>query len=41
MIVLKWNLGEIGWEGGDWIYLAQNRDPWSAVTNTDRIKKRS
>jgi hypothetical protein len=25
--------GEIGWEGVDWIHLAQNRDQWWAVVN--------
>jgi hypothetical protein len=24
-------LGEIGWEGVNWIYLAQDRDQWQAV----------
>jgi hypothetical protein len=26
-IILKWNLGKIGWDGVDWIHLAQDRDP--------------
>ena len=25
---------EIGWEGVDWIDLAQDRDKWQAVVNT-------
>jgi hypothetical protein len=28
------DLGEIGWGGMDWIYLAQDRDQWSALVNT-------
>jgi hypothetical protein len=28
------DLGEIGWDGRDWIELAQNRDQWRAVVNT-------
>jgi len=28
------DLKEIGWEGVDWILLAQNRDQWQAVVNT-------
>jgi hypothetical protein len=27
-------LREIGWEGVDWIQLAQDRDQWRAVMNT-------
>jgi hypothetical protein len=30
---IKMNLGEIGWEGRDWIELAQNRDQWRALVN--------
>jgi hypothetical protein len=30
---IKTNLQRIGW-GGEWIYLAQNRDKWWAVVNT-------
>jgi hypothetical protein len=26
-----WNLGEIGWDGVDWIGLAQDRDKWRAL----------
>jgi hypothetical protein len=28
------NLGEIGWDGVDWIDLAQDRDQWRALVNT-------
>jgi hypothetical protein len=28
------NLTERGWEGVDWIHLAQDRDQWQAVVNT-------
>jgi hypothetical protein len=28
---IKINLREIGWDGGDWIDLAQNRDQWRAL----------
>jgi hypothetical protein len=31
------NVKEIGWEGIDWIHLAQDRDRWWAVVNM--IKK--
>jgi hypothetical protein len=31
---IKMDLGEIGWGGMDWIYLAQNRDQWRALVNT-------
>jgi hypothetical protein len=27
------DLKEIGWEGVDWIYLAQDRDWWQAAVN--------
>jgi hypothetical protein len=26
-------LREIGWEGVDWVHVAQNRDQWLAVVN--------
>jgi hypothetical protein len=29
------DLREIGWEGVDWIYVAQNRDLWKALVNTE------
>jgi hypothetical protein len=28
------DLGEIGWDGRDWIELAQDRDQWRALLNT-------
>jgi hypothetical protein len=28
------DLREIGWDGVDWIELAQNRDQWRALVNT-------
>jgi hypothetical protein len=31
---IKMDLGEIGWDGRDWIELAQDRDQWRAVVNT-------
>jgi hypothetical protein len=31
---IKMNLGEIGWDGTDWIKLAQDRDQWRALVNT-------
>jgi hypothetical protein len=31
---IKMNLREIGWNGMDWIDLAQNRDQWRALVNT-------
>jgi hypothetical protein len=31
---IKVDLGEIGWDGRDWIELAQDRDQWMAVVNT-------
>jgi hypothetical protein len=30
----KTDLREIGWDGRDWIDLAQNRDQWRALVNT-------
>jgi hypothetical protein len=30
---IKMFLGKIGWDGVDWIDLAQNRDKWSALVN--------
>jgi hypothetical protein len=32
--ILKWILREIGWDGMDWIDLAQDRDQWRALVNT-------
>jgi hypothetical protein len=31
---IKMNLREIGWDGTDWIELAQDRDQWRALLNT-------
>jgi hypothetical protein len=31
---IKMNLGEIGWDGMDWIDLAQDRDQRMALINT-------
>jgi hypothetical protein len=30
---IKMDLTEIGWDGMDWIDLAQNRDQWRALVN--------
>jgi hypothetical protein len=30
----KMDLREIGWDGMDWISLAQDRDQWRALVNT-------
>jgi hypothetical protein len=31
---IKTDLREIGWDGMDWIDLAQDRDQWKALVNT-------
>jgi hypothetical protein len=31
---IKMDLGEIGWDGRDWIELVQDRDKWRALVNT-------
>jgi hypothetical protein len=31
---IKIDLREIGWDGMDWINLAQDRDKWRAFVNT-------
>jgi hypothetical protein len=31
---IKMDRSEIGWDGVDWIYLAQDRDQWRALVNT-------
>jgi hypothetical protein len=31
---MKMDLGEIGWNGVDWIDMAQDRDQWRALVNT-------
>jgi hypothetical protein len=28
------DLREIGWDGVDWMYMAQDRDQWRALVNT-------
>jgi hypothetical protein len=34
VIILKWmDLREIGWDGVNWINLAQDRGQWQAVVN--------
>jgi hypothetical protein len=32
------DLREIGWDGVDWIELAQERDQWSSLVNTVFLK---
>jgi hypothetical protein len=34
---IRMDLNEIGWEGVDWMHLAQDRDQWLALVNT--VKK--
>jgi hypothetical protein len=31
---IKMDLTEIEWDGVDWIYMAQDRNQWSALVNT-------
>jgi hypothetical protein len=31
---LKMDIGETGWEGVEWIHLAQDRDRWQVLVNT-------
>jgi hypothetical protein len=31
---IKTDLGDIGWDGTDWIDLARNKDQWRALVNT-------
>jgi hypothetical protein len=31
---IRLNFREIGWEGVDWIHLAQDRDQWRDLVNT-------
>jgi hypothetical protein len=31
---IKMELGEIGWDGVDWIDMAQDRDQWRALVST-------
>jgi len=30
---IKMYLGEIGWEGVDWIFVAQDKDQWRDLVN--------
>jgi hypothetical protein len=30
---IKMDISEIGWEGADWIYLAQDEDQWRGSVN--------
>jgi hypothetical protein len=32
---IKMDLREIGWDGGDWIDLVQDRDQWRALVNAE------
>jgi hypothetical protein len=32
--IIKMNIRVIGWDGMDWIYLAQDRDQWRALVRT-------
>jgi hypothetical protein len=32
--ILKWILREIGWDGVDWMDMAQDRDQWRALVDT-------
>jgi hypothetical protein len=34
---IKMDLRDIGWDGIDWIELAQDRDQWKALVNTVMI----
>jgi hypothetical protein len=31
---IELDLREIGWDGMDWIYVAEDRDQWRALVNT-------
>jgi hypothetical protein len=31
---IKMDLGEIRWDGVDWIHIPQDRDQWRALVNT-------
>jgi hypothetical protein len=33
-LIIKMDLGGIGYDGRDWIKLAQDRDQWRALVNT-------
>jgi hypothetical protein len=32
---IKMDLREIGWDGGGWVDLAQDRDQWGALVNAE------
>jgi hypothetical protein len=32
---IKIDLRKIGWEGVDWMHVAQNRDQWQILVNTE------
>jgi hypothetical protein len=32
--IIRMDIREIGWEGVDWLNLAQDRDQWRALVNT-------
>jgi hypothetical protein len=32
--IIKVDLREIGWDGEDWIHIAEDRDQWRALMNT-------
>jgi hypothetical protein len=34
VVNIKMDLREVGWDGMDWIDLAQDRDQWRALVNT-------
>jgi hypothetical protein len=34
IVNIKTDLGETGWDGMDWIDLAQDKDQWRALVNT-------
>jgi hypothetical protein len=34
---IKMDLREIGWAGGDWINMAQDRDQWRALVNGNEL----
>jgi len=31
--IIQMDLREIGWEGVDWLHLAEDRDQWQALVN--------
>jgi hypothetical protein len=38
--ILKWILREIGWDGVDWMYMAEDRDQLLSNCNTDQCSTR-